>query len=505
MIFNYKTSSSTFLILFSTFFGSTVCKSQGSSSAESDDIGSTTAALQQLQQAGLNLTGPIWIPQRYNITCCRGGEPEIAEQRYARNLSFNVLDYVIDESNEETNCRTFNGKFYISPAHFLEGNLPRRNIVTCKCPNVGTNGELDKNCKRLPDCRNKGIRAYSGSRKCLCQRPFFGEQCEKLCDQGQPMKDTSGNDYCSCIPFYQGEECKQIVCLHGGREESGRCICPPQFLGYHCEIDTNKTGGGNGLTGSRFQRFGEQGGEMFTRDISGTIFSLIMIVVLVVSMYLLMKHRMQVQTRYLHRRPDLLGACNFPVSPSGGQSCLSRRTELRPPHDDPRIYPFRPIGTAVIDGGPPPYVPPGQRVRRSRNEILPPLPSYEDATKMPPLRHNIPGDEVSEVITPTTENIILSQTDTTSHQIIPQRQTSVSSTSTNGSCDSEATTTSGSNHSSGGGRACSIEFDSESRQAVVRQPPPPPAPSDANRNLSEQQTATANNDLSRENNARKSL
>uniref|UniRef100_A0AC34FLG1 EGF-like domain-containing protein n=1 Tax=Panagrolaimus sp. ES5 TaxID=591445 RepID=A0AC34FLG1_9BILA len=487
------------------------CQKARSSSIESDDNDSTTSALQQLQQAGLNLTGPIWIPQRYNLTCCRGGEPEIFEQRYARNLSFNLLDYVIDESNgEETNCRTFNGKFYISPTHFLEGNLPRRNIVTCKCPNVGANGELDKNCRRLPDCRNKGIRAYSGSRKCLCQRPFFGNQCEKLCDQGQPMKDTSGNDYCSCIPFYQGEECKQIVCLHGGREESGRCICPPQFLGYHCEIDTNKTGGGNGLTGSRFQRFGEQGGEMFTRDISGTIFSLIMIVVLVVSMYLLMKHRMQVQTRYLHRRPDLLGACNFPVSPSGGQSCLSRRTELRPPHDDPRIYPFRPIGTAVIDGGPPPYVPPGQRVRRSRNEILPPLPSYEDATKMPPLRHNIPGDETSEVITPS--ELPSPTEDTSSHQIIPQRQTSItsslSSASSNGTCDSDATTTSGSNHSGGGGgRACSIEFNSESRQAVVRQPPPPPAPSDGIRNLSEQQTiaSNTNTELNRETNARKSL
>lgn len=34
---------------------------------------------------------------------------------------------------------------------------------------------------------------------------------------------------------------------------------------------------------------------MFSRDVSGTVFSLVMIVVLVLSMYLLMKHRMQVR------------------------------------------------------------------------------------------------------------------------------------------------------------------------------------------------------------------
>lgn len=77
------------------------------------------------------------------------------------------------------------------------------------------------------------------------------------------------------MPFYQGLECREMVCLNGGREDNGRCICPPQYLGYHCEIDTNRTGGGVG--GSRFQRFGDQSSEMFTRDISGTIFSLIMV------------------------------------------------------------------------------------------------------------------------------------------------------------------------------------------------------------------------------------
>lgn len=41
--------------------------------------------------------------------------------------------------------------------------------------------------------------------------------------------------------------------------------------------------------------FSVQNNELFSRDISGTVFSLVMIIVLVVSMYLLMKHRMQVR------------------------------------------------------------------------------------------------------------------------------------------------------------------------------------------------------------------
>lgn len=40
--------------------------------------------------------------------------------------------------------------------------------------------------------------------------------------------------------------------------------------------------------------FLSKGNEFFSRDVSGTVFSLVMIVVLVLSMYLLMKHRMQV-------------------------------------------------------------------------------------------------------------------------------------------------------------------------------------------------------------------
>jgi hypothetical protein len=206
---------------------------------------------------------------------------------------------------------------------------------------------------------------------CICPTPFFGDRCEKYCDQGQRLKSHTGKNYCSCVPYYQGEECRDLVCLNGGREENGRCVCLQQYLGYHCEINTNHSGPG----GSRFQRFGDQvnmyvvkllnfwqfqSSEMFTRDVSGTIFSLIMIVVLIVSMYLLMKHRMQ--TRYLNRRSDLLGACNFPVPTTmtitggpGSNHCLSAgRPDLISP-DDPRLYTFRPFTSALPDNGPPPY------------------------------------------------------------------------------------------------------------------------------------------------------
>lgn len=64
---------------------------------------------------------------------------------------------------------------------------------------------------------------------------------------------ANGRDYCGCVPFYQGEECRDMVCLNGGTEVRRRCRCPPNFLGYHCEIDANRTS-----AVSRFHGYGEQ-------------------------------------------------------------------------------------------------------------------------------------------------------------------------------------------------------------------------------------------------------
>lgn len=369
------------------------------------------AAFAAMDSPPVDLKDGLWIPKNFHITCCLGGTPMINHPELVHNFTYTLMNYVIDEqagdigadgeseSAANLNCRVFHGSYSLpAPAVFNLEQLSYAIQVICKCPEIGTAGHvLDRNCRRLPACKNNGFRSLLDPRKCLCLQPFFGTHCEKICDQGQRLRGLNGRDYCSCSPFYKGIECREMVCLNGGREDNGRCVCPAQYLGYHCEIDTNRTGAhefGHTNSNSRFQRFGEQGHEMFTRDISGTIFSLIMIVVLVVSMYLLMKHRMQVQSRYINRRPDLLGACNFPIVPSSNTLSSARRVELMTEDHPPgRPFQFRTLRAATIvgDGGPPPYT---GRGRRGRDEVLPPLPSYEDATKLPPLRQN--GVEADE-------------------------------------------------------------------------------------------------------------
>ncbi|VDM25921.1 unnamed protein product [Toxocara canis] len=298
--------------------------------------------------------GPLWLPRSYKITCCLGGQPVPENPQSIRNWTQEVSDYVIDEHytertgsieerTMESNCRLFQGNYLLSASALFNFNGLAGIGVTCKCPEATETEQFDKNCRRLAPCLNNGYRAFSINVRCICPEPYFGEICEKYCDQGQRMKGADGRDYCGCVPFYQGEECREMVCLNGGTEMKQRCLCPPNFLGYHCEIDTNRTSGT-----SRFQRYGDQeimqGNELFTRDISGTIFSLIMIIVLVVSMYLLMKHRMQVQNRLATlRREDL----SRPPHGLGG-----RRADMLS-HEDARILPFR--AAPILDGGPPPY------------------------------------------------------------------------------------------------------------------------------------------------------
>lgn len=332
--------------------------------------------------SSLSVGGPLWVPRVFKIMCCLGGYPVAENPQLVRNWTQEISDYVVDEHYNvqtgstgerslEGSCRFFHGSYLLSAEALFHFNDLSGIGVICECPDVPGKDHLDRNCRRLGPCQNNGYHTFSMHRRCMCPEPYFGDYCEKFCDQGQRLKAKDGHDYCACIPFYQGEECKEMVCLNGGTEIKQRCLCLPNYLGYHCEIDTNRTSGT-----SRFQRYGDQdliqGSDLFTRDVSGTIFSLIMIIVLVVSMYLLMKHRMQVQNRFTSIRRDNL-IC-------GGLT--PRRGDVVSP-EDARILSFR--AAPVLDGGPPPYLPHPQRGRIRRNEHLPPLPSYEDATKLPPL------------------------------------------------------------------------------------------------------------------------
>lgn len=53
---------------------------------------------------------------------------------------------------------------------------------------VGHHEVLDRNCRRIPPCQNRGTRSFSMNLRCICLEPFFGEYCEKFCDQGTRMK-----------------------------------------------------------------------------------------------------------------------------------------------------------------------------------------------------------------------------------------------------------------------------------------------------------------------------
>uniref|UniRef100_A0A914KV41 EGF-like domain-containing protein n=1 Tax=Meloidogyne incognita TaxID=6306 RepID=A0A914KV41_MELIC len=378
--------------------------------------------------------------KRFQIVCCMDGIPQLSHPELVRNFKIDKsMSYIIAghkdygqsvNLNSDENCRLFKGSFMLPQSIFgIPVELSYASHVICRCPELALGHALDRSCRRLPKCQNNGFRSLLDPRRCFCLEPFFGERCEKFCDRGRRVHGPDGIDYCSCTSFYRGEECKEPICLNGGRPLLDGCVCKPHFFGPHCEFDGNlthrfafesnigdtETGRAGGVSSrfrQRFENF-EHGSEVFsTRDVSGTVFSLVMIIVLVLSMYLLMKHRMQVQNRYLNnRRTDLLGACNFPPgldnNVNGGSSEVMSSRHVQLPQRDgynrhERIESFgngepvasgrsslppfmRSLGPFFTtgDGGPPPYTPQNQRVRRSRNDVFPPLPSYEDATKLP--------------------------------------------------------------------------------------------------------------------------
>lgn len=328
-------------------------------------------------QHGVDFIGPHWLPRTYKVTCCRGGVPIAENTRLIKNWTQKTFDYIVGEhtSNvDKDRCRVFEGTFIISAAALFNFSFTGYG-VQCKCPD--TTEALDRHCRKLAPCQNNGYRSQSLGMLCVCIEPFFGEFCDKVCNQGQVLKRVDGRSYCSCLPFYQGERCTDMVCMNGGVEVHGRCTCPQNYAGFHCEIDANRSS----QHGSRYHRFDENN-ELFSRDISGTAFSLLMIIVLVVSMYLLMKHRMQVQSRFTASRRDEIAHAAMMYG-------ISRRDMLS--HQNLRIAPFIAAG---IDG-PPPYILHTYSGPEVRSSILPPLPSYEDAIKNTPLR-SAETDELSQ-------------------------------------------------------------------------------------------------------------
>ncbi|EFO26518.2 hypothetical protein LOAG_01962 [Loa loa] len=338
----------------------------------------------------------LWLPRPFRIICCSDGYPVPENPQIIRNWTHEESDNIIDErygehtissssssnfgsrtrdaANEviDSKCRIYHGSYLLSASALFTFDDFTGIGVVCKCPEVSAHEYLDRSCRRLKPCLNKGHRSFSSNSYCICPEPFFGEQCEKYCDQGQRMRGADGHDYCSCTPFYQGEECRNIVCLNGGTELRRQCLCPPNFLGYHCEIDANRTSVMLRFLGYREQNV-YQDNDLLTRDVSSTIFSLVMIAVLVLSMYLLMKHRMQVQNRFTTVRREALVRSGIEIS--------SRRGNMVVP-GNPGIPSFRAI--TFPNEGPPPYVINPHRERSCQRENLPPLPTYEDATKLPP-------------------------------------------------------------------------------------------------------------------------
>uniref|UniRef100_A0A0K0D1I6 EGF-like domain-containing protein n=1 Tax=Angiostrongylus cantonensis TaxID=6313 RepID=A0A0K0D1I6_ANGCA len=192
-------------------------------------------------QPRVDFIGPNWLPRTYKVTCCRGGEPIAENTKLIKNWTQKSSDYIADEhtpSGYNDHCRVFEGTFMVSATALFNFSFSGYG-VQCKCPD--TKDALDRHCRKLAPCKNNGYRSQSLGMLCVCIEPFFGEYCDKICNQGQVLKGVDGRSYCSCLPFYRGERCTEMVCLNGGVEVNGRCTCPRSYAGFHCEIDANRT------------------------------------------------------------------------------------------------------------------------------------------------------------------------------------------------------------------------------------------------------------------------
>lgn len=203
---------------------------------------------------------------------------------------------------------------------------------------------------------------YKMGLKVICDGFFFrfGPLCENYCLNGQLVKDDRQIDQCVCDKNYFGPNCDEIYCNNGGTPAQGNrhCACLMGFFGRFCEGFLNTTRLGSAEIGRR---------DNFSRDISSSAVSLLLVVLVGFIIYFLVRrrtNRLRMQMRQLAAARQNLATDNqdFIQSQFNGVDGL-----------DPPSY------TVAIS------TPASDMSHFHAEQMLPP-PSYDDIVK-----ENLPG------------------------------------------------------------------------------------------------------------------
>ncbi|KAK6019627.1 hypothetical protein OSTOST_14732, partial [Ostertagia ostertagi] len=153
------------------------------------------------------------------------------------NWTQKASDYAVDEragDDADDHCRVFEGSFLLSATALFNFSFSGYG-VRCSCPE--TVDVLDRHCRKLAPCQNNGYRSQSLGMICACSEPYFGELCDKICDQGQILKGpvalhriaTRRNGRAARhIPVFNTERGRKSVVAHQiGLAECDNDILPP--------------------------------------------------------------------------------------------------------------------------------------------------------------------------------------------------------------------------------------------------------------------------------------
>uniref|UniRef100_A0A1I7Z5B7 EGF-like domain-containing protein n=1 Tax=Steinernema glaseri TaxID=37863 RepID=A0A1I7Z5B7_9BILA len=212
------------------------------------------------------------------------------------------------------------------------------------------------------------------STDCPCPPSYFGERCEKYCDNGILVTSVGGTQFCSCVLDYYGEECKDITCLNNGTKNklTGRCDCTSNFMGYRCE--TNITN----MIKSTFTHYHLNDSQSPVRDISHKIYGAMFALVWVLAVYVGCRRQIQICNSCM---PDTRAAYTYPQTNSF--STGGSRQDMTDPVYVGVVHVRQP---AQLTEAPPPYVPPTSQAQISGDDGLP---TYEEARKLSNLGQNI--------------------------------------------------------------------------------------------------------------------